>query len=168
MSKSQEDIAVLFVCMGNICRSPTAEAVFRRLAATEAPLLSLRIDSAGTHGYHVGAPPDARAQAAARRRGLDMSALRARRLVRADFESFDYLLVMDQQNRADALALAPPAHHATVRLLLEYAPAAGRLEVPDPYSGGANGFEEVLDLAEEAARGLLDELTARAGRGTAL
>jgi protein-tyrosine phosphatase len=157
------ETGVLFVCMGNICRSPTAEAVFRRLVVAEAPGLPLRIDSAGTHGYHVGAAPDPRTQAAARRRGIDMSALRARRLVRSDFERFDYLLVMDERNREDALEIAPPRHSATLRLFLEYAPALRRLEVPDPYYGGATGFEEVLDLVEEASRGLLDELLARAG-----
>jgi protein-tyrosine phosphatase len=161
------DQSVLFVCMGNICRSPTAEAVFRRLVAVEAPELALRIDSAGTHGYHVGAPPDARSQAAARRRGIDMSALRARRLVRGDFERFDYVLVMDERNREDALEIAPAAHRATLRLFLEYAPTLGRIEVPDPYYGGENGFEEVLDLVEEASRGLLEELRTRAGRGAA-
>jgi protein-tyrosine phosphatase len=150
--------------MGNICRSPTAEAVFARLAAVEAPELQLRIDSAGTHDYHVGAAPDPRAQAAARRRGFDMSALRARQLVPGDFRRFDYILVMDERNRADALAMAPATHSATLRLLLEFAPALGRRDVPDPYYGGATGFEEVLDLVEEAARGLLDELRARAGR----
>ena len=150
--------------MGNICRSPTAEAVFRRLAALEAPELRLRIDSAGTHGYHVGAPPDPRTQAAARRRGLDMSAMQARRLVSVDFQRFDYVLVMDERNREDAIAIAPPAHRAILRLFLEYAPGLERLEVPDPYYGGETGFEEVLDLVEEASRGLLDELRARAGR----
>jgi protein-tyrosine phosphatase len=159
--------SVLFVCMGNICRSPTAEAVFRRLAEDAAPELTLRIDSAGTHGYHVGASPDPRSQAAARRRGIDMSALRARRLVRADFERFDYVLVMDERNREDALEIAPASHPATLRLFLEYAPTLGRLEVPDPYYGGETGFEEVLDLVEEASRGLLDELRSRAARGAA-
>lgn len=161
------EIGVLFVCMGNICRSPTAEAVFRQLVATEAPGLPLRIDSAGTHGYHVGSPPDPRTQAAARRRGIDMSALRARRLVRADFERFDYVLVMDERNLSDAGEIAPPVHPATFRLFLEYAPSLGRVDVPDPYYGGDTGFEEVLDLVEEAARGLLEELRTRTARGAA-
>jgi protein-tyrosine phosphatase len=159
--------SVLFVCMGNICRSPTAEAVFRSLAADTAPELPLQIDSAGTHGYHVGAPPDPRSQAAARRRGIDMSALRARRLTRIDFERFDYVLVMDERNREDALEIAPATHRATFRLFLEYARALGRLDVPDPYYGGETGFEEVLDLVEEASRGLLDELRSRMARGAA-
>ncbi|MBS0396667.1 MAG: low molecular weight phosphotyrosine protein phosphatase [Proteobacteria bacterium] len=150
--------AVLFVCMGNICRSPTAEAVFRALAAAEAPELRLRIDSAGTHGYHVGDPPDPRTQAAARRRGIDMSGLRARRLTRNDFDEFDQVLVMDEQNRGDALRIAPRTPRASLRLFLEYAPQLGRLEVPDPYYGGETGFEDVLDLVEEASRGLLDAL----------
>jgi protein-tyrosine phosphatase len=167
VNDARPHVGILFVCMGNICRSPTAEAVFRQLIAAEAPDLPLRIDSAGTHGYHVGAPPDPRTQAAARRRGIDMSAQRARRLVRADFERFDYVLVMDERNREDALEIAPATHSATLRLFLEYAPAVGRVEVPDPYYGGDTGFEEVLDLVEEASRGLLEELRARAGRGAA-
>jgi protein-tyrosine phosphatase len=153
--------SVLLVCMGNICRSPTAEAVLRRLAAEEAADLSLVVDSAGTHDYHVGDPPDPRAQAAARRRGLDMSARRARQLAAADFDAFDYLLVMDERNLADARALAPPRFRAQLGLLLEYAPELERREVPDPYYGGAAGFEEVLDLVEAAARGLLGALRGR-------
>ncbi len=164
MSGENQSVGILFVCMGNICRSPTAEGVFRRLVAEVAPELPLRIDSAGTHGYHVGAAPDPRSQAAARRRGIDVSTLRARRLVRADFERFDYVLVMDERNREDALEIAPAEHRATLRLLLEYAPALGRLEVPDPYYGGETGFEEVLDLVEEASRGLLAELRSKAPR----
>jgi protein-tyrosine phosphatase len=158
----KREAGVLFVCMGNICRSPTAEAVFRRLAAAEAPELSLAIDSAGTHGYHVGAPPDPRSQAAARRRGIDMSALRARRLVRADFERFDYVLVMDERNREDALEIAPAAHAARLRLFLEYAPQLGRVEVPDPYYGGPEGFNTVLDYVEDACQGLIEYVRKRA------
>ncbi len=150
--------------MGNICRSPTAEAVFRRLVATRAPELSIEIDSAATHDYHVGAAPDPRSQAAARRRGIDMSKLRARLLTGADFERFDYVLVMDEGNRSDALAIAPAAHRAKLQLLLDFAPDAGRCDVPDPYYGGERGFEEVLDLVEAAATGLLEELRARGAR----
>ena len=147
---------LLFVCMGNICRSPTAEAVFADLLRREAPHAGIEIDSAGTHDYHLGAPPDARAIAAARRRGIDMSALRARQLVAEDFTRFDLLLAMDERNRRDMLARAAPAER--VRLLLDYAPGLGVREVPDPYYGGAEGFEEVFDMLEEASDNLMDEL----------
>ena len=151
---------VLFVCMGNICRSPTAEAVFRQLVAAEGAAAAIAIDSAGTHDYHVGDPPDPRSQAAARRRGVEMGDLRARHLTAADFEAFDYVLVMDESNLADARAIAPPKFRARLQLFLDFAPDLGRREVPDPYYGGAAGFEDVLDLAEAASRGLLKELRA--------
>jgi protein-tyrosine phosphatase len=151
---------VLFICMGNICRSPTAEAVFRELVRREAPHSGIDADSAGTHDYHIGNPPDRRSIAAARRRGIDMSGLRARLLVPEDFERFDLLLVMDEQNLRDALALAPRASAQRVRLMLEYAPGLGMREVPDPYYGEPQDFERVLDLLEAAARGLLVTLTA--------
>jgi protein-tyrosine phosphatase len=157
-------IRVLFVCMGNICRSPTAEAVFRRLIADEAGDLVVEIDSAGTHDYHVGHPPDERAQAAARRRGFEMNALRARQLAPRDFDHYDFVLFMDEQNRRDALALAPARFRARVGLLLEYAPDLDVREVPDPYYGGEVGFEHVLDLVEAAARGLIAELRAQQRR----
>jgi protein-tyrosine phosphatase len=146
--------------MGNICRSPTAEGVFRKLVLEEARdlHLELEIDSAGTHGYHVGDPPDRRAIAAAARRGIDLSGLRARRLVREDFLRFDLLLAMDDQNVEDALELAPPGGADRLRLLLDYAPETGVREVPDPYYGGAAGFERVLDLVEAASRGLIAAL----------
>jgi protein-tyrosine phosphatase len=149
---------ILFVCLGNICRSPTAEAVVRALAASEARDLVIEMDSAGTAGYHIGAPPDKRSQAAARRRGYDMSALRARIVEPEDFERFDLLLAMDAENLAVLRARAPAARHERLRLFLEFAPELGTAEVPDPYYGGANGFEEVLDLVEAAARGLLAHL----------
>lgn len=154
---------IIFVCLGNICRSPTAEAVFRALAAREAPELSLSVESAGTAGYHVGSAPDARAQAAARRRGYEMSGLRARTIERRDFERFDLLLAMDRSNWSALQQLAPQPARGRVRLFLEFAPDAGVLEVPDPYYGGPNGFEQVLDLIEAASRGLLRELRQRGG-----
>lgn len=155
---------ILFVCLGNICRSPTAEAVFRALAAREAPELAVSIDSAGTAGYHVGSAPDARAREAARRRGYDMSGLRARMIEPLDFERFDLILAMDRSNWTELRQEAPPSARERVRLFLEYALDAGVLEVPDPYYGGPNGFEEVLDLVESASRGLLRHLRQQ-GRG---
>jgi len=150
--------SILFVCMGNICRSPTAEGVLRHIAAQEAPDLHLRIDSAGTHDYHIGHPPDRRAQAAALRRGIDLSMLRARRLVASDFSRFDHILVMDEQNMDDARAIAPRGGERRLRLLLDYAPDQPLREVPDPYYGGSSEFEQVLDLSTAAARGLLAAL----------
>ncbi|MFZ2509141.1 MAG: low molecular weight protein-tyrosine-phosphatase [Steroidobacteraceae bacterium] len=151
---------VLFVCLGNICRSPTAAAVFRHLAHREAAGLAVEADSAGTHTYHIGSAPDARTVAAALRRGIDMSGMRARVVEPADFERFDLLLAMDQQNYGHLLRMAPPERRDRVRLFLEFAPDQERREVPDPYYGGATGFEDVLDLVEEAARGLLAALAA--------
>jgi protein-tyrosine phosphatase len=155
---AQRQIGILFVCLGNICRSPTAEAVLRALAARHAPELALTIDSAGTAEYHVGSAPDARAQQAARRRGYDMSGLRARVVEAPDFEHFDFILAMDRANLVALRRVAPAAERERVRLFLEYAPAAATLEVPDPYYGGPNGFEEVLDLVESASLGLLAHL----------
>ena len=150
-----KEIGVLFICMGNICRSPTAEAVFRDIVRREGHGLDIRIDSAGTHAYHVGEPPDSRAIEAARRRGIAMQDLRARVVTRDDFLHFDLLLAMDEDNLAHLARLAPVGQRDRIRLFLDYAPAAGLREVPDPYYGGETGFEQVLDLVEEAARGLL-------------
>jgi protein-tyrosine phosphatase len=149
---------ILFVCLGNICRSPTAEIVFRTLAESEARDLAVEADSAGTADYHLGAAPDARSQQAARRRGYDMSALRARMVAPEDFERFDLILAMDTENAAVLSRRAPPARLNRVRLFLEFAPEVGTTEVPDPYYGGPNGFEQVLDLVEAAARGLIAHL----------
>jgi len=146
---------ILFVCLGNICRSPTAEGVMRALAARDAPELELEVDSAGTAGYHVGEPPDPRMRAAAARRGYDLNALRARIVEPGDFERFDLILAMDRENLAVLRRRAPQVAHERLRLFLEFAPHDEREEVPDPYYGGPNGFEDVLDLVEAAARGLL-------------
>lgn len=151
-------IRILFVCMGNICRSPTAEGVFRKLLRELAPGLEVEVDSAGTHAYHIGSPPDRRAQEAARRRGIDLSSLRARVVTEEDFERFDYILAMDEDNLAELMARCPRHRRSRLRLLMEFAPHLGVEEIPDPYYGGTAGFERVLDLVEEAARGLLDEL----------
>jgi protein-tyrosine phosphatase len=149
---------ILFVCLGNICRSPTAEVVFREIVAREAPDLSIEIDSAGTATYHVGSPPDTRTRQAALRRGYDMSTLRARVVEPQDFARFDLILAMDRQNLETLRRRAPTAVRDRIRLFLEFAPDADEAEVPDPYYGGANGFEEVLDLVEAAARGLLQHV----------
>jgi protein-tyrosine phosphatase len=151
-------VRILFVCMGNICRSPTAEGVFRSLAAREAPERDLKVDSAGTHDYHVGHAPDARAQQVAHARGIDLSGLRARQLTHADFNAFDLILVMDQDNLEFTTAMAPPGRRARIHLLLDFAPSQPLREVPDPYYGELRDFELVFDLAEQAARGLLDSL----------
>ena len=155
---NREPIQVLFVCLGNICRSPTAEGVFRAHAEREAPELAILIESAGTGDYHVGSPPDARAQQAARRRGYDLSGIRARTVQSADFARFDYILAMDRSNLLALQQRAPSGARARVKLFLEFAPEADELEVPDPYYGGSNGFEQVLDLIESASRGLLRHL----------
>jgi len=152
-------VRILFVCLGNICRSPTAEGVLRVLAAREAPELALEVDSAGTAGYHVGEAPDPRTRKAAARRGYDLNALRARIVEPADFERFDLILAMDRENLKALRRRAPAVAHERVRLFMEFAALAGAPEeVPDPYYGGPNGFEEVLDLVESAARGLIAHL----------
>lgn len=149
---------ILFVCMGNICRSPSAEGVFRHALMRRAPELAIEIDSAGTHDYHVGEPPDARARAAAARRGIDISALRARSVVADDFDRFDLILAMDEDNVRELQRRTHRDRHERIRLIMQYAPQAAQRVVPDPYYGGEQGFEAVLDLLEEAADGLLDAL----------
>jgi protein-tyrosine phosphatase len=151
-------IRVLFVCLGNICRSPTAEGVFRRVVQGAALAEYIEIDSAGTHAYHVGEPPDRRAQAAAARRGVDLSGLRGRQATRRDIEEFDYVLAMDRENLQNLRQICPPGLEAKPRLFLEFAEARVEQEVPDPYFGGDSGFDRVLDMIEDAAQGLLEDI----------
>lgn len=149
--------------MGNICRSPTAHGVFRHLVREAGLEERIEVDSAGTHGYHVGAPPDARAQATARERGLDLSDLRARKAVAADFKRFDYLLAMDQANYQGLRDICPPGYEDRLHLFLEFAPELDIDEVPDPYYGGQRGFDDVFDMVTAASRGLLDVIRAEHG-----
>lgn len=151
-------VKVLFVCTGNICRSPTAEGVFRRLVEEAGLSGRIAADSAGTHGYHIGDPPDPRTRQAAKARGVDLSALRARKLVAADFTAFDHILAMDHGHLAHLRRMAPAGATATVGLFLDDAPGAAGCEVPDPYYGEGRHFEEVLDLCERGARGLLERI----------
>lgn len=157
---NKEKIRVLFVCMGNICRSPTAEGVFARLVDTEGLDMLIEIDSAGTHSYHIGHGPDPRAQEAAGRRGVALAHLRARRLSPRDFEYYNYLLAMDEANLQDMMELAPPELAHKVHLFMDFALERPEREVPDPYYGSARGFEYVLDLVEDAAAGLLEHIRA--------
>lgn len=154
----RQKVAVLFVCMGNICRSPTAEGVFRRLLEREGMSALVEVDSAGTHDYHLGRPPDARAQRAALQRGIRLADLRARQAGAEDFRRFDYVLAMDRDNLRLLSALCPPGYEQRLRLLMDFAPDLGLREVPDPYYGGTSGFDRVLDLVEAAAEGLLQEI----------
>jgi protein-tyrosine phosphatase len=158
----ERKVSILFVCLGNICRSPTAEGVLRHLAALDSPRLNLKIDSAGTADYHIGAPPDLRSQRAALRRGIDISGLRARQIKAADFARFDLILAMDRDNLTELNALRPRSSGAQTGLFLEYAPGLGLSEMPDPYYRDADAFEQVLDLATAASRGLLLALQDRA------
>ncbi|MGU7816021.1 low molecular weight protein-tyrosine-phosphatase [Burkholderia sp. AW49-1] len=157
-------VAICFVCLGNICRSPTAEGVMRHQVEAAGLADRIAIDSAGTGDWHVGEPPDTRAQAAASTRGYDLSALRARQVSAVDFERFDLLLAMDEANFAELRRRCPPGHRDKVRLLMEFAPGATETEVADPYFGGAQGFEQVLDQVERACAGLLDTLQSGAAR----
>jgi protein-tyrosine phosphatase len=150
-------IRVLFVCMGNICRSPTAHGMFRHLVAEAGLDGEIDIDSAGTHGYHADMPPDRRAQAAIAGRGIDISDLRARLVSLADFEAFDYILAMDDSNYEHLMALAPASSAERVYRFMDFARRPER-EVPDPYYGGRDGFDYVLTLIDHAARGLLEHI----------
>jgi len=153
--------AVLFCCTGNICRSPTAEGVFAKKVSDAGLGGRILVDSAGTHGYHIGEPPDPRSQSAARARGYDLSALRARRVERGDFERFDLVLAMDQDNCAFLARLCPPCNAHKLKLIMEYARGYTVREVPDPYDGGSNDFELVLELLEDATEGLLQTILSK-------
>ena len=157
----KKNVSVVFVCMGNICRSPTAEAVFRHYVENAGLAESISIDSAGTHDYHIGDRPDSRAQCAAQQRGYDMSKLRGRQVEKEDFRRFDYVLAMDRANLSILQRIVPPDNNSEVGLFLEYARHHAEREVPDPYYGGADGFERVLDMVEDAAQGLLEEIRQR-------
>jgi protein-tyrosine phosphatase len=146
-------VSVLFVCMGNICRSPTAEGVFRHLVESQGLGDQIQVDGAGTHDYHIGKPADDRSARAAARRGIDLSRSRGRQVAPRDLDAFDYVLAMDQDNLRHLKRFSPGS--ATLGLFLEYAPELKRSDVPDPYFGGGDGFEIVLDLVETAAKALL-------------
>jgi protein-tyrosine phosphatase len=154
-------VKVLFVCMGNICRSPMAHGIFESRINDAGIGHLVQVDSAGTHAYHVGSPPDERAQRTAMARGIDLSRQRARLLEPEDFESFDFVLVMDEDNLEYALRICPPQYTERVRLLLDFAEGLHDREVPDPYYGGQAGFERVIHMVENAVEGLVEELKRR-------
>ena len=149
---------ILFVCMGNICRSPTAEGLLIEKVNAENASLKFEIDSCGTHDYHLGQPPDTRSQEAAAQRGIDLSDLRSRKIRSSDFEYYDLILVMDNLNRENLMYLCPDDHKYKIKLMLDYLPGHSLDEVPDPYYGGERGFEEVLDILEEAIEALYEDL----------
>ncbi len=161
---SKKNIRVLFVCLGNICRSPMAEGAFRHLAEQMGKDHLLEIDSAGTGAWHVGEPPDRRATATALQRGIDISQQRARKVKPDDFEHFDHIIAMDQENHLNLMRMAPPGHQHKIRLFLSHAPQQPEQEVPDPYYGGEQGFEHALDLVQAASRGLLNDIFTTSSR----
>lgn len=161
--RNSETIGVLFCCLGNICRSPTAQGVFEHKVRERGLADRIQADSCGTSNWHVGESPDPRTQAEAARRGYDLSALRGRQIEPGDFERFDFILAMDHANLAELEALRPADHGGHLGLFLEFAPGLGEREVPDPYHGGSAGFTRVIELVEAASDGLLDHLE-RAGR----
>lgn len=156
-------VKVLFVCLGNICRSPTAEGVFRQAVERAGLGTEFEIDSAGTHAYHIGEPPDSRAQEAAARRGVDLSGLRGRRASAEDIREFDYVLAMDRENFENLQAICPPEYSGRVQLFMEFAAGRAEREVPDPYFGGSGGFDRVLDMIEDASEGLLRHIREQQG-----
>ncbi len=154
-------IRVLFVCLGNICRSPTAQGVFESLIEDQGLGATVGADSAGTGAYHLGQPPDGRAIAAAALRGIDLSRYRARQVMAQDFHDFDLVLAMDRSNHGAMTGIVPEGKEGRLRLFLDFAPELGIDDVPDPYYGGTGGFERVLDIIEAANRGLLAHIRTR-------
>ena len=157
-------VKVLFVCLGNICRSPTAEGVFKKLVREAGLGREIKVDSAGTGAWHVNQSPDPRSQEAALKRGIDLSAQRARKISTDDFNNFDYLVAMDRSNLGNLKKICPPNLASRISLFLEFAPELGHQEVPDPYQGGDEGFERVLDLIEVASQGLLSYIVSNSKR----
>jgi len=158
MRDAGQPYSIVFVCLGNICRSPMAEGVFRQVVADAGLSERFHIDSSGTGSWHVGRPPDIRAQQALGMRGIDISAQRARQVTRDDFKTFDLLVAMDRSNHDRLMSLAPDVYEPNIRLLMKYAPEMGICEIPDPFFGGSEGFDYVLNLIEVASRGLLASL----------
>lgn len=155
---------VLLVCMGNICRSPTAEGVLRQFIRINNLGDIVEVDSAGTHGYHVGEAPDSRTQRAAAMRGYNLSQLRARKVARQDLDYFDLILAMDKSNLDNLQRLATPEQQGRIKLFMDYARNFDDNEVPDPYYGLGHGFDLVLDMVEDASRGLIEEIKQQLGR----
>ena len=151
-------IKVLFVCMGNICRSPTAHGVFEHIVNSEHLAEHFEIDSAGTHAYHVGSKPDQRAQQTAANRGIDLSYIRGRKVHETDFKHYDYILAMDSDNYSILDQACPEEYKTKISLFLDFAPEHPLDEVPDPYYGGIKGFENVFDMVDAASKGLLDRI----------
>ena len=159
--KNSKQVSVLFVCLGNICRSPTAEGVFRHLVKQEGYDNWITTDSAGTHAYHIGAQPDPRSQQTAISRGIDLSDLRGRKAVKSDFEKFDYILAMDNENYQNLQSICPDGLEHKLTLFLDFTKDYSETQVPDPYYGGDQGFEHVFDLVESASQGLLEDIKKR-------
>ncbi len=160
---SKNKVSVVFICMGNICRSPTAEGVFRHLVRQEGLDDWITTDSAGTHAYHIGEQPDHRAQQTARSWGIDLSDLRGRKAIENDFHEFDYVLAMDDDNYRLLEDICPAGHETKLSLFLDFSNDYSETQVPDPYYGGEQGFEHVFDLVESASRGLLEDIKKRFG-----
>lgn len=151
-------VKVLFVCLGNICRSPTAHGVFEKIIADNGLSTAIQVDSAGTGNWHIGRAPDSRSCDAAAQRGYDLSHLRARQVTPADFEYFDYILAMDGDNLSHLLSIAPSSYEGHLGLFMDFAGPTRGVSVPDPYYGGSDGFSRVVDMVEKASRGLLQHI----------